>query len=102
MVSPAEGFYATPGLGRNEIRIAYVLKLDDLRASVAILREALPAYRRARNLDAVVGQNDSPVRYRVPHPLSYLSNRPGHPGLILCAGSGSIVLPGSTGFAASA
>jgi aspartate aminotransferase len=52
MVAPAPGFYATPGLGRNEVRIAYVLKEADLRASVAILAEALPAYRRARGLAA--------------------------------------------------
>jgi aspartate aminotransferase len=51
MVSPAEGFYATPGLGRNEVRIAYVLNENDLRASVAILAEAIPAYRAARGLD---------------------------------------------------
>src|SRR5207245_57116 len=53
MVAPAEGFYATPGLGRNEVRIAYVLKEDDLRAAVEILAAALPAYREARKLDAV-------------------------------------------------
>src|SRR4029077_11820980 len=34
MVPPANGFYATPGLGMNEVRIAYVLKEEDLRASV--------------------------------------------------------------------
>ena len=53
MVAPAEGFYATPGLGRDEVRIAYVLKEDDLRAAVEILAAALPAYRQARKLDAV-------------------------------------------------
>jgi aspartate aminotransferase len=52
MVAPAPGFYATPGLGRNEVRIAYVLKEADLRASVAILAEAIPAYRKARGLAA--------------------------------------------------
>ena len=46
MVAPARGFYATPGLGGNEIRIAYVLKSDDLEASVRILAEAIPAYDR--------------------------------------------------------
>jgi aspartate aminotransferase len=44
MVAPAAGFYATPGLGRNEVRIAYVLNCDDLRASVRILGAALDAY----------------------------------------------------------
>jgi len=50
MVAPAEGFYATPGLGRNEVRIAYVLKSADLEAAVAILAAALPAYCAARGI----------------------------------------------------
>jgi aspartate aminotransferase len=53
MVAPAQGFYATPGLGRDEVRIAYVLKEADLRAAVDILAEALPAYRAARGMAAV-------------------------------------------------
>ncbi|HUG54844.1 MAG TPA: pyridoxal phosphate-dependent aminotransferase [Vicinamibacteria bacterium] len=53
MVAPAEGFYATPGLGRDEVRIAYVLKEADLEAAVEILAAALPAYRSARGLAAV-------------------------------------------------
>jgi aspartate aminotransferase len=53
MVAPAQGFYATPGLGRDEVRIAYVLKEADLRAAVEIFAEALPAYRAARGLSAV-------------------------------------------------
>lgn len=52
MVAPAAGFYATPGLGQDEVRIAYVLKEADLRASVAILAEAIPAYRKSRGLAA--------------------------------------------------
>ena len=52
MVAPAAGFYATPGLGRDEARIAYVLKEADLHASVTILAEALPAYRKSRGLAA--------------------------------------------------
>jgi len=50
MVAPAAGFYATPGLGRDEVRIAYVLKREDLEASVRILAAGLPAYREARKL----------------------------------------------------
>lgn len=46
MVAPAAGFYATPGLGANEVRIAYVLKTEDLAASVEILREGLAEYAR--------------------------------------------------------
>ena len=48
MVAPARGFYATPGAGSNEVRIAYVLKEEDLRASVGILAEALETYARKR------------------------------------------------------
>jgi aspartate aminotransferase len=51
MVAPAPGFYATPGLGLDEVRIAYVLKEDALRASVEILAAALPAYATARGFD---------------------------------------------------
>jgi aspartate aminotransferase len=45
MVAPAEGFYATPGLGKNEVRIAYVLDQRDLEASVRILAHAIPTYQ---------------------------------------------------------
>mgnify|MGYP000641990870 CR=1 FL=1 len=44
MVAPAEGFYATPGMGLNQVRLAYVLEKDKLRESVEILREALKNY----------------------------------------------------------
>lgn len=44
MVAPAAGFYATPGLGTDEIRIAYVLKEDNMRTALAVLREGLSAY----------------------------------------------------------
>jgi aspartate aminotransferase len=50
MVAPAPGFYSTPGLGRDEVRIAYVLKKDDLEACVEILAKGLEAYARARGL----------------------------------------------------
>jgi aspartate aminotransferase len=52
MVAPAPGFYATPGLGLDEVRIAYVLKEADLRASLQILADAIPEYRKARGLAA--------------------------------------------------
>jgi aspartate aminotransferase len=45
MVAPAQGFYATPGLGRDEVRIAYVLKREDLEAAVRVLAHAIPAYQ---------------------------------------------------------
>jgi aspartate aminotransferase len=45
LVAPAQGFYATPGLGRDEVRIAYVLKREDLEAAVRILAHAIPTYQ---------------------------------------------------------
>jgi aspartate aminotransferase len=48
MVAPAAGFYATPGLGTNEVRIAYVVGEEALRRAVAILARAIPEYRRIR------------------------------------------------------
>jgi aspartate aminotransferase len=45
MVAPGSGFYASER-GRSEVRIAYVLKEDDLRKSIELLREALARYRR--------------------------------------------------------
>ena len=46
---PAEDFYATPGLGRDEIRLAYVLKEDDLHKAVIILKEGLEKYLELKN-----------------------------------------------------
>jgi aspartate aminotransferase len=48
MVAPAEGFYATPGLGRDEVRIAYVLCREDLEAALRILAHAIPRYQEAQ------------------------------------------------------
>jgi aspartate aminotransferase len=44
MMAPAAGFYATPGLGKNEVRIAYVLNCDKIKRSVEILKKALKQY----------------------------------------------------------
>lgn len=44
MLSPGQGFYATPGLGYNEVRIAYVLNTQDLEAAMDCLEEALISY----------------------------------------------------------
>jgi aspartate aminotransferase len=46
MVAPAAGFYKTPGLGKSEVRIAYVLETAALERSMRILSEALQAYNR--------------------------------------------------------
>jgi aspartate aminotransferase len=44
MVAPAAGFYATPGKGQNEIRIAYVLNCEKLTRAIAIIQAALEVY----------------------------------------------------------
>ncbi len=44
MMAPASGFYTTPGAGRNEVRVAYVLNIDDLRHALEVLAHALEAY----------------------------------------------------------
>lgn len=46
MVAPAAGFYSTPNVGLDEIRIAYVLKKEDLVRSVEILKDALTKYNK--------------------------------------------------------
>jgi len=45
MVAPAEGFYTTPGKGRDEMRIAYVLKEEDLKKAVVAFRAGLEKYK---------------------------------------------------------
>ncbi len=46
MMAPASGFYATPGFGKKQVRIAYVLKIEDLKNAVKALEEGLKAYNR--------------------------------------------------------
>lgn len=56
MMAPAAGFYATPGLGTDEVRIAYVLNRDDLRKAMEVVEEALKQYpgRKIPNTEAQV------------------------------------------------
>ncbi len=44
MMAPAAGFYATPGLGRDEVRLAYVINTDDLEKALKCLEEGLKEY----------------------------------------------------------
>ncbi|MDD7511411.1 MAG: pyridoxal phosphate-dependent aminotransferase [Peptostreptococcaceae bacterium] len=46
MFAPAEGFYATPGLGKDEMRIAYVLNQADMRRGVELIRLGIEAYNK--------------------------------------------------------
>ena len=44
LLTPMAGFYATPGMGINEVRIAYVLKEEDIIGAVECLAKGLEAY----------------------------------------------------------
>jgi aspartate aminotransferase len=44
MLAPATGFYGTPGLGKNEVRLAYVLNQHDLAEAMDCLEQALQQY----------------------------------------------------------
>jgi aspartate aminotransferase len=46
MVAPVSGFYATPGLGKNQVRIAYILNTDDLKKAIHILKLGIEEYKR--------------------------------------------------------
>jgi aspartate aminotransferase len=59
MLAPATGFYSQPGLGTDEVRIAYVLNINDLRKAMKCLEEALKIYpgRKEINEESKVHQN---------------------------------------------
>jgi len=44
MAAPGEGFYATPGLGQDEVRLAYVLEEKELVRAMDVLKEGLEVY----------------------------------------------------------
>ncbi|MDD5625743.1 MAG: pyridoxal phosphate-dependent aminotransferase, partial [Patescibacteria group bacterium] len=46
MIAPGSGFYATEGLGKKEIRIAWILNRKDLAAAMGILKRGLEEYRK--------------------------------------------------------
>jgi aspartate aminotransferase len=52
-MAPASGFYTTPGYGKDEVRIAYVLKKEDLAIALKILEEALKVYPGSKVRKAV-------------------------------------------------
>ena len=56
MYAPGEGFYATPGRGRNEIRIAYVTNTDELRRAIELLGMGIEAYN-AKEKQEWIGWN---------------------------------------------
>lgn len=50
MVAPAEGFYATPGLGKDEVRISYCLNSDDLKDAMDIIAKGLKEYSKKQQI----------------------------------------------------
>ena len=48
MLAPGNGFYATPGMGKNEVRIAYILNEKELKKAVYILRKGLEEYQKLK------------------------------------------------------
>lgn len=44
MMAPAQGFYSTPGIGKNQVRMAYVLEINSLKRALMVLEKALEAY----------------------------------------------------------
>ena len=50
MFAPAPGFYKTPGKGKNEIRIAYVLNSDKMRRAAELIRLGIEAYRKKKGI----------------------------------------------------
>ena len=48
MMAPAAGFYSTPGAGRNQVRMAYVLRREDLARALFLLEEALKVYNKGK------------------------------------------------------
>jgi aspartate aminotransferase len=49
MLAPATGFYSTPGLGKKEVRLAYVLNLNDINKAMNCLEIALKEYNSQKN-----------------------------------------------------
>ena len=63
MLSPANGFYQTPGLGRQQVRLAYILNLHDLDAALTCLEQALLAYP-GRSLEPVLEPTEADAALR--------------------------------------
>jgi aspartate aminotransferase len=60
-MAPASGFYMTPGLGKNEVRIAYVLNKEDLAKALTVLEKALEAYAMLKESQ----KNNSAINSRI-------------------------------------
>lgn len=69
MLAPADGFYHTPGLGKDEVRIAYVLKISDLKKAMETLAVALKEYRAQKKHNGLFFYLCSKIK------LSFLDNK---------------------------
>jgi aspartate aminotransferase len=57
MLAPASGFYATPGLGKQEVRLAYVLNTQHIEKAMDCLEKALKEYSLTTQKKSVTGLN---------------------------------------------
>ena len=73
-MAPASGFYTTPGYGKDEVRIAYVLKKEDLAISLKILEEALKVYPGSKVRKAVAAVEEY-EKYNIIHVQKSVRNR---------------------------
>lgn len=48
MLAPASGFYGTPGLGKREVRLAYVLNINNINLAMDCLEQALKVYNQPK------------------------------------------------------
>jgi hypothetical protein len=69
MVAPAPGFYATPGLGHDEVRIAYVLRKSDLEKAIRVFAEGLRAYRKARGIETLPSREAAAMAHAFHGPI---------------------------------
>ena len=70
MLAPGSGFYASPGRGLDEVRIAYVLEEASLRRAIGLLGEALAAYPGRRPTEAVVSGQGGAASHPLGPPLA--------------------------------
>lgn len=57
MMAPAAGFYSTPGMGRNQVRLAYVLNKKDIMRALFVLEKALEKYKQCKIMEMIINQN---------------------------------------------
>ena len=52
MMAPGSGFYSSPDAGRDEVRMAYVLNIEDLARALVVLEKALEEYNKFRTFES--------------------------------------------------